>query len=156
MRLSDPFLGAVLLLFAIAVGLYSQSFPDIPGQRYGAAAFPTAIAVILGVCGLLLLARGMASGTGVRVERTAWTRRPGAVLAVLVTVICVLAYILLLGRVGFVPLTLTVLVLLFSMLKVPWWQTGLFALGTTLIIDHVFRSVLLVPLPLGIMPRLPW
>lgn len=156
MRLSDPFMGGVLLLLSIAVGLYSQSFPDIPGQSYGAAAFPTAIAVILGVCGLLLVVRGLASGAGVQVARTEWTRRPGAVLAVLVTIGCVLGYVFLMGLIGFVPLTLAVLLLLFSMLRVPWWQTGLFATATTLIIDHVFRSVLLVPLPRGLMPNLPW
>lgn len=156
MRLSDPFLGAVLLLFSMAAGIYSQSFPDIPGQQYGAAAFPTAIAVLLGCCGLLLLARGLAAGMGLSVERTAWTHRSGAVLAVLVTVLCVLAYVFLLGSIGFVPLTLAVLVLLFFMLKVPWWQIAVFAIGTTLLIDYVFRSMLLVPLPLGIMPALPW
>lgn len=156
MRFSDTMLGALLVALGLAVGLYSQSFPDIPGQRYGAAAFPVAIAIGFAACGLVMLARGLRSAPMPLIARTEWTRKPGAMGAVLVTILCVIAYILFARQVGFIPMSLLILVVLFRMLQVPWWQTVLYAIGTALLCDFVFRSMLLVPLPFGIMPRPPW
>lgn len=156
MRFSDTMLGAVLLAFGLAAGLYSQSFPDIPGQRYGAAAFPVVISIGLVACGLVLLVRGYRTAPVPLITRTEWTRKPGAMLAVVVTVLCVIGYILLARPLGFIPTSALVLVVLLRLLQVPWWQTALIAIGTALVCDFVFRSVLLVPLPFGVMPRPPW
>lgn len=156
MRFSDTMLGAVLLAFGLAAGLYSQSFPDIPGQRYGAAAFPVVISIGLVACGLVLLVRGYRAAPVPLITRTEWTRKPGAMLAVVVTVLCVIGYILLARPLGFIPTSALVLVVLLRLLQVPWWQTALIAIGTALVCDFVFRSVLLVPLPFGVMPRPPW
>ena len=156
MRFSDTMLGAVLVAFGLAAGLYSQSFPDIPGQRYGAAAFPVAISIGLVACGLVLLIRGFRAAPVPLIARTEWTRKPGAMGAVLVTILCVIAYILLVRRLGFIPTSALILVVLLRMLRVPWWQTLLVAVATALLCDFVFRSVLFVPLPFGVMPRPPW
>lgn len=156
MRLSDRMLGGLLIVFALALGIYSQTFPAIPGQQYGAAAFPTAIAVALGGCGLILFVRGLAAAREPLIRRTEWTHTPGALLAVLVTILGVVAYILLARPVGFVPVMAAILAVLFAILRVPRWQTAIFAVGGTLVIDFVFRSLLLVPLPSGVVPRLPW
>lgn len=156
MRLSDRLLGGVLIVFALAVGIYSQTFPDIPGQQYGAAAFPTAIAVALGGCGAILFLRGLRAASEPLVTRSEWTRKPGALFAVLAIILAVLAYILLARPVGFAPVMAAVLAGVLALLRVPWWQTAIFAVGTTLVIDFVFRSLLLVPLPFGIVPHMPW
>lgn len=156
MRFSDTMLGGLLLIFGLIVGIYSQSFPHIPGQRYGAAVFPTAIAIGLAACGLVLLVRGLRTSSTPLIMRTEWTRKPGAMLNVLVTIACVVAYILLARPVGFIPMTVLILLLLFRILRVPWWQAVLYAIATALLADFVFRSLLLVPLPFGLMPRLPW
>lgn len=156
MRFSDTMLGTLLLVFGLVVGIYSQSFPDIPGQRYGAATFPTAIAIGFAACGLILLVSGLRSAPSQLVIRTEWTRKPGAMPAVLVTILCVVAYIAFSRSLGFIPVTTLILLVLFTMLRVPWWQTAVFAVGAALLIEFVFRSLLLVPLPLGVMPRLPW
>jgi hypothetical protein len=155
-RFSDTMLGALLVLFGLAVGLYSQSFPHIPGQQYGAAAFPVAIAAGFVACGVLLLGRGLRAAPTPLVARTEWTRKPGALPAVLVTVLCVVAYTLVARRLGFIPTIALILVVLFRLLRLPWWQTVLFALATAFLCDFVFRGLLLVPLPAGVMPRLPW
>ncbi|TYR30061.1 tripartite tricarboxylate transporter TctB family protein [Mesorhizobium microcysteis] len=156
MRLSDTMFGVLLLLFGVAVGLYAQTFPDIPGQRYGAAAFPTAIAIGFAGCGLAMLVRGLRTASGPLFTRTEWTRKPGALTSVLVTILCVVAYILLARRVGFIPMAVVILIVLFRMLRVPWWQSLLLAVLAAFACDYVFRSILLVPLPFGLMPRLPW
>lgn len=156
MRFSDTMLGAMLLVFGLVVGIYSQTFPAIPGQRYGAAAFPTAIAVGFAACGLVMLVRGLRSAPFPLITRTDWTRKPGALPAVMVTILCVVAYTLFARYLGFIPITVLLLIVLFRLLCVPWWQTVVFALATAFVCDFVFRSILLVPLPLGLMPRLPW
>lgn len=156
MRFSDTMLGAVLLVFGLALGIYSQTFPDIPGQRYGAAAFPTAIAIGLVACGLVLLTRGLRAAGTPLIMRTEWTRKPGALLAVLITILCVIAYVLLARHLGFIPTITLILIVLFRLLGVPWGQTILFSIITAFACDFVFRSILLVPLPFGMVPRLPW
>lgn len=156
MRFSDTMLGIVLLVFGLAVGIYSQTFPAIPGQQYGAAAFPTAIAIGFAGCGVVMLARGFRMAGVPLIARTEWTRKPGALPAVLITILCVIAYILFSRAVGFIPMTVLILVVLFRLLSVPWWQTLVFAVIAAFACDYVFRSLLLVPLPSGVMPRLPW
>jgi putative tricarboxylic transport membrane protein len=156
MRFSDTMLGGMLLAFAIALAGYSWTFPAIPGQHYGAATFPILIAIGFASCGVALAARGL-RGRGVPlVARTEWTRRPGALPAVLTTVALVVIYILFARRIGFIPMMAGLLIVMLSMLRVAWWQIIPLALVTTLVIDFIFRSFLLVPLPLGIMPRPPW
>jgi putative tricarboxylic transport membrane protein len=77
-------------------------------------------------------------------------------VAVLTTIGLVLAYILFARQIGFIPMMVGILVIMFWLLRVPLWQTLPIAIVAALVIDYVFRSLLLVPLPFGIMPRLPW
>ncbi len=156
MRFSDTMLGIMLLAFAVAVASYSWTFPAIPGQQYGAATFPLLISVGFAGCGAVLFVRGIQERGVPLIARTDWTRRPGAMVAVLTTISLVLAYILFARQIGFIPMMVGILVILFWLLRVPWWQTLPIAIAATLVTDYVFRSLLLVPLPFGILPRLPW
>ena len=83
-------------------------------------------------------------------------RRQGALTAVGVTIACVIAYVLLARRVGFVPMSIAILLVMFRMLGVDWRKAIPLAVIATFVTDYVFRTILLVPLPFGIMPRLPW
>lgn len=156
MRFSDTMLGGMLLAFAVALASYSWTFPAIPGQHYGAATFPLLIAAGFAGCGVILLARGLRARGVPLIERTEWTRRPGAMSAVLTTIALVVVYILFARTVGFILMMTALLVVMLVMLRVPWWQSVPIAVVATLVIDFVFRSFLLVPLPLGILPRPPW
>src|SRR5687767_10778692 len=55
MRLPDWLTGAVLLVLALAVLWHVQSFPDIPGQAYGAGLFPGLAATGLALASLALI-----------------------------------------------------------------------------------------------------
>lgn len=156
MRFSDTMLGAVLLILGIAITLYARALPDVPGQQFGAAIFPMLIGIGFAVCAVIMLARGVRAGATPLVTRTEWTRQPGALMAVAVTIACIVAYILLARRVGFIPMSIAILLVLFRMLNVAWWKAILFAVLATLVTDYAFRTLLLVPLPFGIMPRMPW
>ena len=156
MRLSDTMLGVLLVVFGLVVGLYAQSFPDIPGQKYGAAVFPVSIAFGFFVCGLVMVVHGLRSAPAPLITRSEWTRKPGALLAVAVTIACILAYVFFARTLGFIPMAVAILMVLFRMLDVPWVKAAAYAIGAALVCDFVFRTLLLVPLPFGLMPRLPW
>lgn len=156
MRFSDTMLGIVLLFLGAAIAIYARTLPAVPGQQYGAAAFPTLIGLAMVCCALILFVKGWRAGRLPLVARTEWTRQPGALLAVLVTILCVIAYIFLARRVGFVPISFAMLLVLFRLLSVSWGKAIFFAVAATMATDYVFRSLLLVPLPFGVMPRLPW
>jgi putative tricarboxylic transport membrane protein len=55
-----------------------------------------------------------------------------------------------------VSVSFAMLLVLFRLLSVSWGKAIFFAVAATLATDYVFRSLLLVPLPFGVMPRLPW
>lgn len=156
MRFSDTMLGTVLLFLGAAIAIYARTLPAVPGQQYGAAAFPTLIGLAMVGCAFILFVKGWQAGSVPLVARTEWTRQPGALLGVAVTILCIVAYIFLARPIGFVPISVAILIVLFRLLSVSWAKTVFFAVVATLVTDYVFRSLLLVPLPFGIMPRLPW
>lgn len=165
MRLGDLTLGGVLLVLAAALAGFSTTFPAIPGQRYGAELFPLLVALGFAGCGLALVRQGVrrarlaargAAEPEPLVARTDWTHEPRAIPAVLLTIALMVAYILFSQRLGFMPMMAGMLLVLFRLLRVPWGQSLGFALGGTLLLDLLFRSLLLVPLPFGILPYLPW
>ncbi|MDF2096958.1 tripartite tricarboxylate transporter TctB family protein [Aquibaculum arenosum] len=159
MRFNDMMLGAVLLAFAVVLAGFAMTFPAIPGQRFGAGLFPLLIALGFAACGIALVLQHLRSphaGREPLVMRTEWTQKPGAILAVLITIAVMIGYILLSRPIGFLPIMALMTLILFRLLQVPWWQALLFAVGGTFVLDLIFRSLLMVPLPYGIIPYLPW
>lgn len=155
MRLSDTMLGGLLLVFAAVLAGYSQTFPAIPGQAYGAAIFPTAIAIGFAGCGALLVAGGFRAGDR-HMQAADWMRQRRAVLSVAVTVLMVVGYILLAPGIGYLPVMAVMLLILFLLLGVKWPTAVAVAVAVTVLIHGVFAGILLVPLPIGIFPRIPW
>lgn len=150
-------LGVLALAFGAVLAGFATTFPAIPGQRYGAEAFPMLIAGGFVACGIALIVRGYRRRPRLHlITLSDWARRPGARTAILVTIGLVVSYIMFSEQIGFVPTMAALLLVLFRLLRVPWARTVGFALVGTIFLDLIFRSVLLVPLPLGIVPRLPW
>ena len=155
MRVSDTVLGAVLLAFAAALAGYSQTFPAIPGQAYGAAIFPTAIAIGFAGCAVGLIAKGLRSNDR-HLTAAEWMASRRAVAGVLLTVIAVATYIWLAPVIGFLPVMAVMLLCLFLLLKVHWLAALVLAIVVTVVIHGVFAGLLLVPLPIGLFPRISW
>ena len=59
MKLNDTVWGALLLALSFAVLWNIQSFPKIPGQSIGPAAFPGLLAIALAGCAIALIVRGL-------------------------------------------------------------------------------------------------
>lgn len=155
MRVNDALTGGLLLALALAAGVHAQSFPAIPGQQYGAAVFPTAIAMALAGLSLVLILQGARAWDGA-VAWSGWARSHHGPLRLALAVGGVLAYVLLSGRLGFLPTMAAVLLVLLVALGTRWWVALVVAIGVTLLIHLTFAGLLKVPLPWGVVPPFAW
>jgi putative tricarboxylic transport membrane protein len=150
LKFHDALTGAALLVFGLLVLWHVQSFPPIPGQKYGAALFPGLICVGMALCGGMLVYRGVRSGAG-WIALEAWTRR-ARTLAGFFSVIAGLGlYVLLAGPLGF-HLTGFLLLLAWTLIfgarpavAVP------VAIAGTILIHLAFYKILRIPLPWGVL-----
>jgi putative tricarboxylic transport membrane protein len=150
MRVNDAVIGSVLLAFAIAVFAYARTLPAIPGQEYGAAVFPMLIAIGLGACAVLLIVSGLRQWEGA-VAWGDWARTHHAWLNLAVTFGLVLFYILAAQRLGFIPVSIVILLVLLIMMGTRWWVAAPVAVVATVLIQQAFAGLLRVPLPLGLL-----
>ena len=150
MRVNDAIIGLALLVFAIATFAYARTLPAIPGQEYGAAVFPMLIAVGLAGCAASLIASGVRHWQGA-VTWNDWARTHHAWAKLATVFALVLAYILASQAVGFVPMSILVLLVFLVLMGVRWWVAAGVAVAATLLIQQTFSGLLRVPLPLGLL-----
>jgi putative tricarboxylic transport membrane protein len=155
-RINDAVIGAVLVLFALAMMWHTRTFPAMPGQDYGPAVFPVLIGIGFLITGLSLIVSGL------RRQKTEgwftggeWLRSRTHVARFVAVLGGLIVYILVSGWLGFIP---TALLLLFGWLVL--FRDGkpvsslVIALAVTLVVHYAFSQLLLVPLPLGILQPL--
>jgi putative tricarboxylic transport membrane protein len=155
-RINDAVIGAVLVLFALAMMWHTRTFPAMPGQDYGPAVFPVLIGIGFLITGLILVVSGL------RRQKTEgwftggeWLRSRTHVARFVAVLGGLIVYILVSGWLGFIP---TALLLLFGWLVL--FRDGkpvsslVIALAVTLVVHYAFSQLLLVPLPLGILQPL--
>jgi len=147
MRRSDVVTGGVLAAIAAAVALHAQSFPDIPGQQYGAAVFPTIVAVALCMSGLMLVLRGWRAAAPVPRPDRALSAH--GVVGFGGTVLLVIVYAVGVDLMGFIPAMMIVLLPLMLFLGVRWWVAAIVSLAVTVATFEIFTVLLRVPLPQG-------
>ncbi len=171
MKFNDAISGALLLALALAILFNIQSFPKIPGQNIGPAAFPGLLASLLAVCAVLLILKGLrsrkrigpdqADASGIVSPREwlaigPWLRSPAQLRNFLVTIGCLLFYIFASEWLGFILTSILILVLMFVTLGVRHRIVIPIAVVVTLVIHLVFYKGLRVPLPWGILLPLAW
>ena len=155
MKLDDLSLGLLAILGAAAIFLSARGFEPIPGQTYGAGTMPRAIALLCLGVGLFLAGRAVARGARRPGASLAdWARRPSAVAGLLLALGLVVAYILLAGATGFVPIAVALMTALMLALRVRPLTAIAVSLLAALLIQQAFGRLLLVPLPRS--PLLPF
>ena len=148
MKLNDMFLGLLLVAAAIGIWLSAQNFSRLPNQSYGSETMPLALSVLALLLGAFLIGRSILTGDALpRAARPAWADTPGAIAALLVTLALIVGYIVLAGRIGFVPVAIGLVLLLMLVMQVRWWMAFPLAVAATLIVQQAFARLLLVPLP---------
>ena len=155
MRFNDALIGAALFILAVAIGVHIQGFPEMPGQKFGAALFPGLIAAGLLVCGLMLFVRGVRSSDRM-VTLAPWMRMPQQVVNFLLVCALLLFYIFASNALGFILSGVFILMALFLKLAVPALRAAIVAVVATLIIHALFYKLLRVPLPWGVLQGVAW
>ncbi len=152
MKFNDALFGAVLVAVGAFVLLQVQGFPKIPGQEYGAGAFPGVIAVGFLAVGALLVVAGIRHRAQAPWAAAAdWVGSRRHVVALLSIVLGVIAYILWVDDVGFLILAPVVLFVWFALLGVRPLPAVVTALVVVLVIWYAFYKLLRVPLPWGVL-----
>jgi putative tricarboxylic transport membrane protein len=158
-KLGDAIWGALLLVLAGSLLWHVQGFPKMPGQHVGPAVLPGAIAVGLGVCGALLLVRGLRARAAASMrwfEPPVWIGSRPHVLALATLVGVNVFYLLAVQALGFVLTgTICLFVLMWALHVRPARALAL-AIVMTLVIHYGFYKLLKVPLPWGVLQPIAW
>lgn len=155
MKLNDAILGALFALLGVVVLWHVQSFPAIPGQKFGAALFPGVVAAGLVICGTLLTIRGLrARAHGARLLTIDdWARDPVTVLRFLSVPAGLLFYVLTSDFLGFhIAASLAMLAWLLVFGLKPLFAAPL-AIGFPILMHLAFYKILRVPLPWGLLEK---
>ncbi|MEI6303069.1 MAG: tripartite tricarboxylate transporter TctB family protein [Betaproteobacteria bacterium] len=155
MKFNDALIGAALFILAVAIGVHIRGFPEMPGQKFGAALFPGLIAAGLLVCGTMLFVRGVRSGDRL-VVLVPWMRMPQQVANFVLVCALLLFYIFASDALGFIPSGFIILMALFLKLAVPPLRATVVAIIATLVIHALFYKLLRVPLPWGVLQGVAW
>lgn len=149
MRRTDGLVGIALALLGLAVLYSARAFPDVPGQKLGAAFLPMLVGAGLLLCALGLIVRshrGRAyAGDG---ARAAGSEHFGSSLVIIGSV---LAYIFLSERIGFLIIAPLCLLAGFRAFGIGWRRALLWALAGTAVVHFSFYKLLRVPLPWGVI-----
>ena len=153
MKLNDTVWGALLLALALGVLWNIRTFPAIPGQNIGPAAFPGLLAVCLAACAIALIMRGLRAGHA-RLVLGDWIRSPQHVANFLLTIGVLLFYIFAANKLGFILTAGLILLAMFWKLGVRVRVAVPVAIATVFFIHIVFYKGLRVSLPWGVLPIL--
>ena len=157
MRVSDLVSGALFLALAVFIFVYAQTLPPMPGQRYGAGAFPTLIALGLAAFSLLMMLQAWRRRGGTRlIELAPWARDHKTLGNFLLAMALILVYVFFSDRIGFIPLSIAILMILFWRQGVSLRNGAIVAVAATLAIQVAFSDWLRVPLPRGLLTDYLW
>lgn len=156
MRFNDAVIGAIFLFLGLSLAWYSHGLPAIPGQDYGAATFPLMVAAGLIGCSARLLYSGIRHNGEPWVFLADEVKSPRALAGVAAMLALVVFYIFFDRVLGFIPTAFTITFVMFLILKVHPVKAAIIAAIAAFGCDFIFRTMLLVPLPFGMVPRLPW
>ena len=152
MKLHDTLSGLALLILALIIAINSAGFPEIPGQQIGPAVFPRALAALLALCAVLLIFRARLPAPGQAwVQLGAWLQSPVHRRNFVITLGCLVFYIVASELLGFLLCSVLILCVMFRALSVKPSHIVPIALGVTLLIHTLFYKGLRVPLPWGVL-----
>ncbi|CAM8650021.1 Protein of unknown function DUF1468 [Oxalobacteraceae bacterium] len=157
MKLHDTLSGLALLILALIIAINSAGFPEIPGQQIGPAVFPRALAALLALCAVLLIFRArLPAPSQAWVQLGAWLQSPVHRRNFVITLACLVFYIVASELLGFLLCSVLILCVMFRALSVKPSHIVPIALGVTLLIHTLFYKGLRVPLPWGVLSPIQW
>ena len=122
----------------------------MPGQKFGPAWFPGLVAAGLGACGVLLVVSGVQQRSPL-LALPEWMARPKPRAGVLAVLVGLLAYVLLVDKLGFHLVAVLLLVAWIRVLGAAWLTAVSVGCVGTVVIHLAFYKLLRVPLPWGLL-----
>ena len=149
MRVSDTAIGMSLIIFACAVLVHVQGFPELDNGYPGPALFPSVLAVLFILCGIGLIVQGIRKRENVLKFDLGSVRLAGwiNIAFILGAILC---YIFFVDYIGFLIFSFVILMILMKWLRVKMILSLAMSIGVTLAIYLLFAKILLVPLPWGL------
>ena len=155
MLLDDRASGVLVAGLGVVVVGLARAFPMVPGQSIGPSLFPTIVGTLLAVVGLTLAIRApRGGGVGVRLDNA--MRRPRMAINFALVVLSLLAYALLVDRLGFFLTAALLLLILFRAFSVPLGRAMGLSVVLPFAIHYAFYTLLRVPLPWGPLQSIAW
>jgi putative tricarboxylic transport membrane protein len=153
MKISDTISGIVLVLFALGIFYLTRSFPPMPGQRFGPSLLPNVLAMVLGVCGLILIVQAIRQRKVAPLfVLPAWTRVPKFAVNFSVVLFSMFFYIATSDVLGFlIAGFITVFALLLTWRRGSLLSTALISVVSVVVIQLFFGTLLRVGLPWGVL-----
>ena len=150
MQRTDRWVGIGLALLALVVLWTGRAFPDVPGQKLGAAFLPMIVGAGLLLCALGLIVRSL---RGKAYADAGPRAAPGSEHfgSSLVIIAAIVAYLLLSERLGFLLVAPLCLLMVFRAFRVGWLRALLWAIGGMVVVHLAFYKLLRVPLPWGVI-----
>ena len=149
MKVSDTAIGLFLIVFACAVLIHVQGFPQLENGYPGPALFPEVLSVLFIFCGIGLIIQGVRKREKIlkvdlsSISSVGWLN----IVFVLGAVLC---YIFFAEFLGFLIFSFVILMILMKWLKVKTLPSLIMSVIVTLGIYLLFSKILLVPLPWGL------
>lgn len=157
MKFNDTIMGAALLALALLILQTVMQYPVIPGQNIGPGAFPGLLAVLLAVCAVLLIIKGLkAKQHEAWIEIGGWVKSWVHLRNFVITIASLLFYIYLSDRLGFLICATVVVGVMMWALEVRRKLILPIALISSFVIHFIFYKGLRVPLPWGILTPFQW
>jgi putative tricarboxylic transport membrane protein len=128
----------------------ARAFPDVPGQKLGAAFLPMIVGGGLLLCALGLIVRSL---RGKAYADAGPRAAPGSEHfgSALVIIAAIVAYLLLSEPLGFLLIAPLCLLAVFRAFCIGWGRALLWALAGTVVVHLAFYKLLRVPLPWGVV-----
>ncbi len=149
MRVSDTIIGLSLIVFAVAVLVHVQSFPELDNGYPGPALFPSVLSVLFIVCGIGLIIQGLHRKEKV-LKFDIGSVSPAGWINISFVIGAVVCYIFFSDYIGFLILSFIILMILIKWLRVSTVLSLVMSVSVTLAIYLLFAKILLVPLPWGL------
>lgn len=157
MKVTDALLGGFFVVFGLLMVWFASKFPSFAGQPYGASLLPSILAGGFIIAGVMLMVRDVQFRRAAPVgdAKPLFSLVPdlkqGGAPALLAVLGNVLAQIWIAPSVGFLPVSMAGLLVLFLVLRLRPWVAIVIAVATSLVCWWLFVGLLRVPLPRGIL-----
>lgn len=152
MRFNDTIVGVTFIVIAAVMIALTFSFPAFPGQNYGPSLFPRILGTGIILCSLMLILRERrVASVAPWLALSDWTRQPRRLASFGLMLAAMIFYLLASDALGFIPCAFLIQLALFLWFGVRPVTALAVAVAMTLLVHWFFSSMMLVPLPRGIL-----